>query len=148
MIKSEIYHGKIYAGPTNLACSIVIKQTAPMQLTIHAGTFTYTDDQAWTLTAPTVFDVPADPTYPTECKIEIGDIGGVPDAWCASRLLDGVEEFDTPPGWNSGHVLAFPFVIPAGCADLAGVDIFVLSVLPGFPDSTTAEDWQVQSGGA
>jgi hypothetical protein len=147
-IKSEIYKGKIYAGGTELACNIAIEQTGPLQLTVNAGTFTHTDGKAWTLAVPTVFDVPADPTHPTECKIEIGDIGGVADVWCASRLLDGIEEFDTPPGWNSGHVLAFPFVVPAGCVDLANVDIFVLTVLPGFPDGTTAADWQVQSGGA
>ena len=147
-IKSEVYRGKIYAGATKLACSINIEQTAPMQLTVSTGSFIHTDGRTWDTSAPAVFDIAPDTTYTTECKIEIGDINGVTDIWCASKLLDGIEEFDTPPGWNSGHHLAFPFVVPAACVDLGAVDIFVLSVLPGFPDGTTAEDWQVQSGGA
>ena len=148
MITSEIYYGKIHAGATKLACSINIEQTAPMQLTIHAGKFCHTDGKAWTINAAAIFNIASDPTYPTECKIEIGDIGGVTDVLCASRLLDNTEEFDIPPGWNSGHVLVFPFVVPAGCVDLDTVEICILTVLPGYPDGTTAADWQMQSGGA
>ena len=153
MTKSEIFRGKIYAGETFLACSINITQTAPMQLTIRAGTFTHTDGVSWRLEADQVFDITPDAVYPTECKIEIGDgkvgdVYGVVDVLCASRLLDGIEKFDTPPDWFTGHVLAFPFTVPAGCVDLADVDIFVLTVLPGFPDGTTADDWKIQSGGA
>ena len=152
-IKSEIYRGKIYAGTTKLNCSINIEQTAPLQLTISTGTFTHTNGVSWRLEADQVFDITPDAVYPTECKIEIGDsrvgdVYGVVDVLCATRLLDGIEEFDTPPDWKTGHVLAFPFVVPAGCMNLSAVDIFVLTVLPGFPDGTTAEDWKVQSGGA
>lgn len=147
-IKSLIYQGEIYAGATKLACTIAVAQTGPLQLTVSAGSFTHTDGRTWVNDTPAVFDITPDAVYPTECKIEIGDIGGAADIWCASRLLDGIEEFDTPPGWNNGHVLVFPFVVPPGCTDLAAVDIFVLTVLPGFPAGTTAADWQVQSGGA
>ena len=42
MIKSAIDRGFIYAGDTPLACSIVVEQTGPMQLTAWAGSFTTT----------------------------------------------------------------------------------------------------------
>ncbi len=133
MLKSEIHNGKIYAGETQLACTIRIEQTAPMQLTVRAGTFTHTDGRAWTLAGDAVFDLAADATYPTECKIEMGDVAGVANVWCATRLVDGVEEFNPHVGWNTGHTLAFPFAIPPGAIDLSGIEIFVLQVLAGFP---------------
>ncbi len=134
MIKSQIYHGKIYAGATKLASTIRIEQTAPMQLTARAGTVTHTDGRAWTLANDAVFSLAADAMYPTECKIEIGDIASADNVWCATRLVDGVEEMNSPTGWNMGHVLVFPFVIPPNATDLSNVDIFVLTVLPGFPE--------------
>jgi hypothetical protein len=119
-----------------------------MQLTVRKGRFTHTDGSYWTLPADAIFDLVADPNYPTEVKIEIGDIeaDSVADIWCGTRVCDGVEEFDPPVVWNSGHPLVFNFIVPAGCTDLTSVDIFVLTVLPGFPEGTTAEDWKVQSG--
>jgi len=105
MIKSEIYKGLIYAGATQLACTIVIEQTAPMQLTVKAGVFTHTDGKQWTLSNDIVFNLVADTDYATRVEIEIGDIEGVVDVWCGTCVQDGVEEFNIPEGWNSGHPL-------------------------------------------
>lgn len=41
-ITSAVTQGLIYAGDTPLACSIRVEQTGPMELTLHAGTFTTT----------------------------------------------------------------------------------------------------------
>lgn len=148
MIKSELYQGKIYAGATQLACTIIVEQTNKMQLTVHKGVFTHTDGHTWVLANDAVFNLVADAVYSTECKIEIGDIepDGIMDVWCGTKVNDGVEEFEQPVGWNSGHALVFNFVIPAGCKDLTPVDIYCLEVLPGFPDGTTAADWRTQTG--
>ncbi len=134
MIKSEIHHGRIYAGTTQLACTIRIEQTAPMRLTVRAGTFTSTSGRKLTLATDAVFDLAADATYPTECRIEIGDIAGTPNIWCGTRRVDSIEEINPPIGWNTGHLLVFPFVIPPGTIKLDNVDIFILEVLPGFPE--------------
>ena len=149
MIRSETFKGLIYSGNTQLASTIVVEQTGKMQLTVRKGVFTHTDGSYWTLPANAVFNLVADPTYPIEVKIEIGDIesDSVADIWCGTKVNDGIEEFDLPVGWNTGHTLVFNFVIPAGCTDLTDVDIFVLTVLPGFPEGTTAEDWKTQTGG-
>lgn len=42
MIISELYRGRIFAGDTPLASTIVVEQSGPMQLTIRAGTITTT----------------------------------------------------------------------------------------------------------
>ena len=146
MIKSEIYHGKIYAGATQLACTIRIEQTAPMQLKVNAGTLTQTDRRTWTLANDAVFNLTADAVYPTECKIEIGDVAGVTNVWCATRLVDGVEEFNPPAGWNIGHTLAFTFTIPPGTTNLSAIDIFVLEVLPGFPNPAQMAAMGIERG--
>ena len=133
MIKSQIYRGKIYAGATKLACTILVEQTARMQFTVRSGTFTHTNGDSWILASDAVFNLASNPTFANECKIEIGDIAGVVDVWCGTKLLDGIEEDNPPTGWNTGHVLAFTFTIPPGTTNLSGIDIFVLDVLPGFP---------------
>ena len=149
-IKSEIYKGEIYAGDTQLSSTIAVEQTGAMQLTVKAGTFTHTDGQPWLLDADAVFDLVSDANHPTSVKIEIGDIepDGIMDVWCGTKVEDGIEEFDVPEGWNIGQELVFNFSIPAGCTDLTPIDIFVLTVLPGFPEGTTASDWKVQTGAA
>lgn len=42
MIRSNVQYGQIYAGNTPLASTIAVVQTAPMQLTVRAGSFTTT----------------------------------------------------------------------------------------------------------
>ena len=42
MVSSVLYRGLIYAGDTPLAMTIAVEQTGPMQLTVHAGSFTST----------------------------------------------------------------------------------------------------------
>lgn len=144
-IKSEIYKGKIYAGSTQLASTIAVLQTGAMQLTIKAGTFTHTNGNTWTLATDAVFNLASSPSYPTLVRVEIGD-NGSNDVWCGTCVMDGVEEFDPPIGWNKGQDLVFNFSIPAGCTDLTPIDIFALTVLPGFPEGTAAADWQTQRG--
>ncbi|MBE3144664.1 MAG: hypothetical protein IMZ61_12200 [Planctomycetes bacterium] len=154
MIKSEIYKGHIYAGATELASTIVVEQTGLMQLTVRKGKFTCTDGTSHLMESDSVFDLVSHPDYFTEIKIEIGHIphedpsdwSGIVDIWCGTKVNDGVEEFDPPAGWVTGHPLVFNFVIPAGCTDLTPIDIFVLTVLPGFPEGTTAADWAFQTG--
>ncbi len=146
MIISALHRGKIYAGDTRLASTITVEQTAAMQLTVRAGTFTYTNGDAWTLATDAVFDISANANTPTECIVEIGDIAGVCDAWCGTRLLDDTEDFDVPAGWRTGHAIVFPFVIPAGATTLDEIAICVLTVEPGFPAGTVASDWVQQSG--
>lgn len=149
-IKSDVYKGKIYSGSTRLASTIAVEQTGLMQLTVKSGVFTHTNGDTWTLASDAVFNLTSSPDYPTGVKIEIGDIepDGVMDVWCGTCVQDGVDEFDIPAGWRVGHALVFNFSIPAGCTDITPIDIFVLTVLPGFPSGTTAEDWQTQTGGA
>ena len=149
-LKSETYQGKIYAGSTQLFSDIVVKQSGNMQLTVKAGTFRHTNGVEWMLEDDAVFDLLSDPTNETQVKIEIGDIepDGIMDVWCGTCVQDGIEEFDEPIGWNTGHSLVFNFSIPAGCTDLTPIDIFVLTVLAGFPDGSTAADWATQIGGA
>ena len=149
-IKSEIYKGKIYSGSTQLASTIAVEQTGLMQLAVRSGVFTHTDGDTWTLATDAVFNLVSSPDYPTDVKIEIGDIepDGIMDVWLGTCVMDGVDEFDVPVGWNTGHSLVFNFSIPAGCTDLTPIDIFVLTVLPGFPGETTAQDWVTQIGGA
>ena len=147
-IKSELYQGKVFAGDTQLSSTIAVEQTDKMQLTIKAGTFTHADGMQWTLDSDAIFDLVADANYPTQVMIEIGDIESVVGVWCGTCVMDGIEEFDIPEGWNAGHALAFNFAIPAGCSDLAPIDIYVLTVPDGFPDGTNADDWKTQTGAA
>lgn len=133
MMRSEITRGKIEIGATQLASTITVIQTAPLQLTVKEGTFTHTDGRAWILANDAIFSFTTDAVYPIECKIEIGYIAGMANVWCGTRLLDGIEEMNPPLGWNTGHVLIFPFVISPNTTDLSAVDIFVLTVVSGFP---------------
>ena len=147
-IKSEVYNGKIYAGDTQLSSTLEVEQTGAMQLTVKSGTFTNTGGTQWTLDADVVFDLVADENCPTNVKIEIGDVepDGILDVWCGTCVQDGIEEFDVPEGWIAGHPLVYNFSIPSGCTDLTQIDIYALTVLDGFPDGTTAEDWKTQKG--
>lgn len=145
MIKSEMYRGKIFAGDTKLANTIRVEQTAPMQLTFRAGTFTHTDGQQWALDSDVSVDLMSDANYPTMCQIEIGVLAGTVNVWCGLQRMDGVEEMNPPAGWI-GHLLVLPFIIPPGATSLP--DIYVITVEPGFPDGTTAQDWKIQMGAA
>jgi hypothetical protein len=148
-IISEVYKGKIYSGETQLFNTITVEQTGAMQITVKAGVFTHTNGDTWTLENDQVFDLIADPDYTTSVQIEIGDVepDGIMDVWCGSRVNDGIEEFDIPEGWHKGHNLVYNFEIPAGCTDLTPIDIYVLEVIPGFPDGTSETDWQIKTGG-
>ena len=131
MIKSKVNEGRINAGGTQLASTIVIEQTGLMQLTVNSGAFTHTNGDTWMLEDDQIFDFVADADYSTSVKIQIGDIDGVVDVWCGTKVNDGIEEFDKPEGWNTGIDLIYNFVIPAECIDLTPIDIFVLDVVSG-----------------
>ena len=163
MIKSEIGHGKIYAGDTPLALTIVVEQTGPMQLTVRAGSFTGTgqrrkdhdgkwlpwieESKTYVLVADQVLNLTSDPVFSKEYDIDLVSDGVTTDILVRSKLNDGIEEFAPyPVGWKQVHDLILPFTVPAGTADLAGVDIYVWTVLPGFPLGTGPEDWVNQGG--
>ena len=149
-IKSEVGTGKIYAGDTSLAISIVVEQTGPMQLTIRAGSFTTTgqrrkdkdgkwlawieESKTYTLVTDEVVNITSDPNFSKDYDIDLISRGVDTDILVRSVLNDGIEEFAPyPAGWKQVHDLILPFTVPAGTTDLASVDIYVWTVLPGFP---------------
>lgn len=148
MIKRKQGKGKIYSGNTQLSCSIEIEQTDLMQLTVRAGTFIHTDGKELTMLEDSMFDFQSDPNYSTSVSMELGNVESIVDVWCGTCVMDGIEDFDIPNGWNIGHPLVFNFVIPSGCKDLTPIDIHVLSVVAGFPEGTTEKDWRTQIGGS
>lgn len=163
MIKSLVGRGLIYAGDTLLALSIEVEQTGPMQITVRAGSFTSTgqrrkdrngnwlaweeESKTYTLLTDQILNLTADLTFPKDYDIDLISDGTKNDVLVRSRLQDGIEEFAPyPAGWKQAHDLILPFTIPAGMIDLANVDIFVWTVMPGFPAGTGAADWTMQGG--
>lgn len=149
-IKSETGRGLIYAGDTPLAISIVIEHTGPMQLTVRAGSFTNTgqrrkdklgewlpwieEPQTYTLVADQVLNLTSDLNFAKHYDIDLVSDGVTTDILIRSQLDDGIEEWSPyPVGWKQAHDLILPFTVPAGTADLANVDIYVWTVLLGFP---------------
>jgi hypothetical protein len=143
-ILSELYRGLVYAGATPLSSTLVVEQTGPMQITIRAGEFTYVDGRTCHQDADTVIDLVSDPVFPCAYKVDLGFVFGQPHAWWSSRRLDpdNPAEFEEPPGWELLDHFIYEFVVPAGAVSLDGVPIVVLTVAPGFPPGTRAEQWQ------
>lgn len=146
MIKSEIERGLIHAGNTALTCTLSLEQTGPMQLTVRAGTLVMPDGTAITLAADEALDITADPVLPRYYRIEVGMLDGAANVLCRSRLEP---EFPAKPaGWVRVHTLTiqggtpecwgshWEFAVPPGTTDLSALDIYALSVLPGFPEVT------------
>jgi hypothetical protein len=121
MIKSEIYRGKIWAGDTNLLCTISIEQPAPMQIIIRKGVFR--NGITYTLPEDCIIDIPIS-TVDKWYRIELGyyvapqaDIlvrskinfyPPIPDGWkrLQTMILYGQEmfgnwEFKVPANSNS-----------------------------------------------
>ena len=99
-----------------------------------------------TLAADTVFDLASDPDEAKCYQAMLGiDANGQPEIVMRSRF-DEDEYPDWPQGWQPVQELVFEFMVPPGCSDLAGTDIYVLRVEPGFPPGTSAADWQTQTG--
>lgn len=194
-IQSNAHKGLIYAGNTLLASTIAIVQTAPMQLTVKAGSFTTTGQskvlevpegsiitpdvqklidlgaleflpgnrqariwsmdsatrrfrkaQTFVLAADAVFNLTSDAVDTKAYQAELGISGGVVDVAMVSRFAKDSYPKILPADWQTIHTLIFEFALPPGTVDLSAIEIFVLTVLPGFPPGTGAEDWLSQSG--
>ena len=104
MIKSELYSGLIYAGGTPLAWTGSVTQTGPLQLTVSAGTLTDTAGVAHEV-PETVLDVVPGNSPLEPYQVRVGGV------------------------W-----IVLPFNVPEGCNDLSEIDIYVLSVRPGYPE--------------
>lgn len=142
MIKSEMFRGLIYAGETLLASTIQVEQTGPMQLRVKAGSFTTTDGSILELAEDQILDL--EPSMVSrQVSLILGLYNGSVNLLLNEQLY-GFEERHPPEEWRSTQILVLPFSIPAGATELP--DIFVLSVLPGFPEGTGPEDWKVQGG--
>ena len=156
-IKSEVGRGLIYAGDTSLNITIKVEQTGPMQLTVRAGSFTSTgqrrknkdgeflpwieEPKTYTLAADQVLNLMSNPDFDKYHDIDLVSDGIAVDVLARSKLNDGIEELATyPVGWKQVHDLILPFIVPAGTTNLAGVDIYVWTVLPGFPTEMPANE--------
>lgn len=162
-IQSTVDRGRIYAGETPLALTITVEQTGPMQVTVRAGSFTSTGQRrkdrsgnwlpwieepvTYALAADQTVDLTADLLVAKEYVVELGVNGlGAVDVLVRSRIVP--DPFPPPPpGWTTIHMLVFPFRVPPLTLDLTDVDIYALTIRPGFPDGTTAANWQTQTGG-
>jgi hypothetical protein len=103
--------------------------------------------QTLTLAADTVFDLASDPDEAKYYQAMLGiDANGQPEIVMRSRF-DEDEYPDWPQGWQPVQELVFEFMVPPGCSDLAGTDIYVLRVEAGFPPGTRPDDWRMQVGG-
>lgn len=152
MIKSEIFRGKIYAGDTAFSSTIEVEQTGDMEITVHAGEFTTTGDTGkqelpahYVLEEDAVFsDLLPNPTRVKYYQAELGLLDGKVDVLMRSRL----DAFypPVPEGWQTIHILIFDFPVYPDTTKLDDIDISVLTVLPGFPPGTTADDWRIQTG--
>jgi hypothetical protein len=145
MLKSELYKGQIYAGATKLACTLSLVQNGPLQITIGKGVFTHTNGSQFTLNQNEILDFVVDATATKFYQALLVRKGTSVDVALLSRF-EGGEYPQLVDGWQLVHPLIFEFALPPGTIDLSGIDIYHLSVLPGFPDGTTATDWQMQRG--
>ena len=163
-VTSWVGRGQIWAGDTPLACTIAIEQTGPMQVTVRAGSFATTGQrrrsrttkewEPWieapvtvTLAADRVVDLTSDPAHPVAYGVDLISDGMQTDVFVKRRVVGGEKYRDTPAGWTTVHALLFEFTLPPACADVNAVDIFALTVLPGFPPGTGPADWSQQTGG-
>lgn len=93
-----------------------------------------------------VITVTADAMRVKEYLVELCVRGGDVDVVGRSRFLPEGVRRPLPPGWVAVHLLVYPFLVPPGTTALDQLAIPVLSILPGFPPGTTAEDWTTQGG--
>lgn len=102
----------------------------------------------YTLATDQVIDLTSDPLTPVAYDIDLISDGAQADVLVKRRRVGAEQYGDPPAGWTKVHELLFEFVLPAGTVDITAVDIYALSVKPGFPGTTTAMEWQTQTGGA
>jgi len=121
MILSEPGLGAIYAGSTLLAFNCTLEQTGDAELTVSAGLLTLTDGVA--------FEFPL-----TEIAFQDGLF-----YLLFGLLPDGSYKFQAVPTFGSSYFTPIQMVagFGAGIEVKAGAivgDVYVLTVLPGFPD--------------
>ena len=89
---------------------------------------------SYTLASDRAVNIPVLVTAKTY-SIELGLVGSTPTIW-----VEGLEP--QPANYKPIHKLVYPFIVPGGTANLAGVDMNYLQVLPGFP-TDTKEEWEI-----
>lgn len=147
MLKSETFRGQIYAGATLLGCSLGFEQTGPLQITVSPGSFVDTSGYLYELDEAQLLNVDPDPDIDQYFSAQLISDGTQADVALISRFEGGLDS-ELPEGWQRVQLLILEFMVSAGTANLDSIEIYHLSVLPGFPEGTTAEDWQIQTGGA
>ena len=152
-VKSEVHRGLIYAGATALASTIRAELVGPLTLVIRSGALTTTGDLAagvapatFILANDVVVPIVPDPAREKRYRVDlvVGRDGSVDVAVRGHYLGDPMPPL--PDGWRVVHALVFEFVVPPRLSDLAPVDIYVLTVVPGLPEGTIATDWRIQTG--
>jgi len=127
---TENSKGIIDAGDTELACTITVEQTGPMQLTIKAGTYTHPDGQMFTLASDEVVNIVSDPTYPVIYRAALGLLNGVFNIWFCGWFRGDVSSMDKGRAyWQRLAWLMVDFVVPPGTTDLSTLNIYVLKVV-------------------
>ncbi len=148
MILSETGRGKIYAGNSRLASSLIVRETGAMELTISSGTFTSTGDVAAGIPAVTYYlnepaicpifnDTDSEKCYQAQL---ITSQWGTEIAWSSSYPTQP----DIPPlpaGYEAVHFIVFPFTVPPLTQSVRDIAIYVLTVLPNFPEGIDGESW-------
>ena len=103
--------------------------------------------KTYTLAVEQVINLTSDPLKPVAYDVDLIS-NGTQTGVLVKRKVVGVEEYSDPPlGWQKVHELLFEFVLPPGCADVTTIDIYALTVKPGFPSGTGADGWKMQTGG-
>jgi hypothetical protein len=98
------------------------------------------------LGADQVIDVTSDPQRAVAYKVDLFSDGAQTDVLVKRKVI-GIEQYgDPPPDWQKVHELLFAFGLPPACADITPLDIYALTVKPGFPDGTGPSDWTIQAG--
>ncbi len=153
MILSEIGRGKIYAGHTKLASSLVVTETGAMEITVSSGSFTNTGNLSKGV-LPQTYSLLNDavcPVFNTEqgMKYYAGEL--VESQWQVDILWRswymGQDKPLVPSGFTVLHYIIFPFLVPPNTESLADISIYCLQVLAGFPDGTDGSNWDgIQTG--
>ena len=103
--------------------------------------------KTYTLATDQVINLTSDLLKPVAYDVDLISDGTTTDV-LVKRKVVGIEEYGGPPlGWKKVHEVLFEFVLPRVCADVTSIDIYALTVKPGFPSGTGSDDWRMQTGG-
>mgnify|MGYP001558577136 CR=1 FL=1 len=102
----------------------------------------------YTLAADQIVVLTSDPLKPVAYDVDLISDGPQTDVLVKRRVVDAEEYGDPPPGWRKVHDLLSEFMLPPGCAEITPIDIYALTIRPGFPAGTGPDDWATQTGGA